>query len=652
MSTVRLLALLMVLVAAAVLARMSGQIIFPAVVCAAAFVGVWDRVAPRVPQRMEVRLAMAVAVVFLLRWLLLPAPRLGVSGGYTSIGILDYSRAYPIAQALLTWQVMLLFLRRGDGFPRVLPVYAVLVMIMAGTFPAAGFDAWRDGVFQAGSLAIAALTGVYFTVTTPRNRTGERPARGTGKATVAILAVVLALGWGLGTAFYRYGDRFDQRLAEWLSERNAPAAMGFPDNGRIGSISSRKSLDSDYVALRVTSESSPDYLRGKAYDTYASGSWTSAETFREIDPVDGAAPVTAPSQHWFSLAPANEMRAKNMMTVERVLELEGTLFTRLESEYVSANANPLKVDRHDVPLSNQVMPGLSYSIAGTFGRGRPITLEDRESFVATPRDLDARIQELAEAVTSECATDAERVNAVVWYVQQTCSYDLRAGAGASRDPVVAFLFETRRGHCELFASSVVLLLRAAGVPCRYATGFLAAEQNTFGEYWVARNRDAHAWVEVYFPDRGWVTVEATPPSGVPRGTATWFAQLWDFAGYAPQRLLTVAQTLRLSRFISSVAVIFVVLLLTSAIVWRLWRSRRAVIEHPEDPAVIALHRLLQKMDRTLNDRGLVRADIETLHGFARRVEAGGDAESAGWYRMYAEARYGMRGEVAERLVKG
>ena len=79
--------------------------------------------------------------------------------------------------------------------------------------------------------------------------------------------------------------------------------------------------------------------------------------------------------------------------------------------------------------------------------------------------------------------------------------------GAS--PIDAFLFTTRRGFCEHYASSFVFLMRAAGVPARVVTGYQGGEINTVGNYLTVRQSDAHAWAEIWLKDRGWVRVDPT-----------------------------------------------------------------------------------------------------------------------------------------------
>jgi transglutaminase-like putative cysteine protease len=90
------------------------------------------------------------------------------------------------------------------------------------------------------------------------------------------------------------------------------------------------------------------------------------------------------------------------------------------------------------------------------------------------------------------------------------------------DRIDDFLFRTRRGFCEHYAASFVFLMRAAGVPARVVAGYQGGEQSPLGDYWLVRQLDAHAWVEVWLPGSGWVEVDPTAavaPDRIQRGAA-------------------------------------------------------------------------------------------------------------------------------------
>src|SRR5207302_4337115 len=77
-------------------------------------------------------------------------------------------------------------------------------------------------------------------------------------------------------------------------------------------------------------------------------------------------------------------------------------------------------------------------------------------------------------------------------------------------PISTFLFSAKAGHCEYFASSMAILLRAAGIPTRIVNGFLMGEYNPVGDDYIIRQSDAHSWVEVYVPGHGWMEFDPTP----------------------------------------------------------------------------------------------------------------------------------------------
>src|SRR6185295_16854860 len=89
---------------------------------------------------------------------------------------------------------------------------------------------------------------------------------------------------------------------------------------------------------------------------------------------------------------------------------------------------------------------------------------------------------------------------------------------AGRAPLDAFLFDTKEGYCQHFAGAMALLLRMGGVPARVATGFSPGGFSKRRDAWIVRDTDAHAWVEAWFDDLGWVTYDpADDAAGIPGG---------------------------------------------------------------------------------------------------------------------------------------
>ena len=142
---------------------------------------------------------------------------------------------------------------------------------------------------------------------------------------------------------------------------------------------------------------------------------------------------------------------------------------------------------------------------------------DRDSpYLSLPGGLEGRerLIELLTTITKGRTTDMDTARAIETYLRTNYRYTLNPRRGAGRTPLEDFLFFTREGYCEHYATAMVVLLRLAGIPSRIVTGFLQGEWNSFGNYLLVRQQDAHTWVEAYINTRGWMIFDPTPPAGV------------------------------------------------------------------------------------------------------------------------------------------
>ena len=124
--------------------------------------------------------------------------------------------------------------------------------------------------------------------------------------------------------------------------------------------------------------------------------------------------------------------------------------------------------------------------------------------------LDPRIIQLAKSVTAQARTPFDKVIAIEGHLRSKYTYTLNLTGKPGDDPLTHFLFETRAGHCEYFASALTIMLRTLGIPAREVNGFLPGEYNDLAGDYIVRASDAHSWVEVYFPGDGWITFDPTP----------------------------------------------------------------------------------------------------------------------------------------------
>ena len=148
-------------------------------------------------------------------------------------------------------------------------------------------------------------------------------------------------------------------------------------------------------------------------------------------------------------------------------------------------------------------------------------------------NLDPRITALAVQIGSKQKNDYDKAANIESYLRAHYSYTLDLSGPEPQDPLADFFFVRRSGNCEYFASAMTVMLRALGIPARYITGFAPGEYNDVGGDYIVRESDAHAWVEVYFTDYGWIAFDPTPPSNEDRSSM--FARLgmyWDWFQFA------------------------------------------------------------------------------------------------------------------------
>ena len=124
------------------------------------------------------------------------------------------------------------------------------------------------------------------------------------------------------------------------------------------------------------------------------------------------------------------------------------------------------------------------------------------------------------------------------------SYTLNPPNIELSDPIGSFLFVSKKGYCEYFASAMAIMLRTLGVPARLVNGFQTGSYNRFGKDFVVRARDAHSWVEVYFPRYGWIPFDPTPPDPNPAIASQWtiISTPWSFSGAMGHQLRLLPPT--------------------------------------------------------------------------------------------------------------
>ncbi|MFO7729014.1 MAG: DUF3488 and transglutaminase-like domain-containing protein [Desulfonatronovibrio sp.] len=180
------------------------------------------------------------------------------------------------------------------------------------------------------------------------------------------------------------------------------------------------------------------------------------------------------------------------------------------------DVSPVNYNRdRSVKMDDIVETAIRYQVHSVREDKTPISSRERSAGTAVPPGLDQQIVDLAREL-GEQADDSGSVAREImsYFSSRDFQYSLSSPAGFSQGQTLAeFLFETRTGYCELYAAAMTLLLRLNNVPSRVVVGYLGGEFNPVGGYWVVRDSMAHAWVEAWVDDRGWVLRDPTRALG-------------------------------------------------------------------------------------------------------------------------------------------
>jgi transglutaminase-like putative cysteine protease len=144
----------------------------------------------------------------------------------------------------------------------------------------------------------------------------------------------------------------------------------------------------------------------------------------------------------------------------------------------------------------------------TAGNSYPAWIAPR--YVELPDRLPERVKLLAQTVALPYSTAYDKASAIETYLRRSITYDDQIAAPpAGRDPVDYVLFDSRQGYCDYYASAMAIMLRTLGIPARLASGYAQGTYSSAKQAYVVSQKDAHTWVEVFFPRYGWIEFEPT-----------------------------------------------------------------------------------------------------------------------------------------------
>ncbi|MCB9585401.1 MAG: DUF3488 domain-containing protein [Polyangiaceae bacterium] len=331
-----------------------------------------------------------------------------------------------------------------------------------------------------------------------------------------------------------------------LNHGRAERMIGFSDRVDLGGVGKLRSDPT--IAMRIEYDGLPEnppprlalYLRGTAFDKYDGRSWSRTQVLRvpaaredgnylisrapdpsdrhmtiDLEPIDPPVVFLPPDAVAIHLANRGETTVGG----------SPLLFSGPEGEFKYRTRDERGV-RYEVWTPTSVPAPVS-----------ELQATERQRYLALPPSLPGRVAQLARDWVGSETDPAKQAKIIETKLRTEYSYDLASPSGSQENPLDHFLFESKRGHCEFYSTAMAVLLRTLSVPSRNVTGFIGGTYNRFGHFYAVRQGDAHSWVEVYLPKKGWTRFDPTPPgNSAPRSELNGaLAFVRDFVEASAQR---------------------------------------------------------------------------------------------------------------------
>ena len=479
---------------------------------------------------------------------------------------------------------------------------------------------------------LAYLVGVcWLTTATLLRLTSSGPAPG-WRRSLRYGGRVLVQALPLALVFWLLFPRFAGPL--WhIPNDSQTAASGLSDSMSPGDITQLALSDEVAFRARFVGATPPNrelYWRGPVLDVFDGHTWSRSQTY----PASAAAlkPLGPAYQYTVMMEPHRHrwifmLDWPNTWNLPRA-ELSGD-YTLMEAE----------------PLARPVdVLGTSYTQVQSTG---PLSARMRNRDLRLPGDRNPRTTALARELRSTHTDDMEFVQTVLAMFRQQPFFYTLTPPKLSDDSVDDFLFNTKRGFCGHYASAFAVLARAAGIPARVVTGYQGGTLNPYGDYWILRQSDAHAWTEIWIDGRGWVRIDPTAaiaPERVEHGLADvasadespvsawqsrtrWFTglrlrfdavkEMWrerilDYDQDSQRKLL---QFLKIPDPDGQKLVMVLAIAMSLVLGWLTWQIRRELSASSKDETVRAYARLCAKLAAA----GIARLPHEGPEAYALRV---------------------------------
>ena len=337
---------------------------------------------------------------------------------------------------------------------------------------------------------------------------------------------------GCGALLFFLLPRFS--FGYWQPGIGPQRLSGFSDDVELGEIGRLQLSNRPVMHVRIQS-SSPAAAPGSLYLYWTGRVLTDFDGRGWYDPQRARPTRTVFGQMQFPVPPRAFAYPQRTVRYQVMLNPVGSdvLFFAPQLRQISTHLPRIGVEpTGTLSRVHGTFGEMSYTAVSTIGSppgadlrklGRNYPPLIRKQYLELPPGLDPRIAALARRVAGRLPDPYAQMRALTRYLRTHYRYSLNLRARGP-DPLADFLFRVRAGNCEYFASALAVMGRMLGIPTRVVNGFAGGEYNRVSGDYVLRGRDAHSWVQAYFPTREgglWRRFDATPASADAAGWSQW-----------------------------------------------------------------------------------------------------------------------------------
>ena len=281
----------------------------------------------------------------------------------------------------------------------------------------------------------------------------------------------------------------------------ATGNTGLSNSMAPGSIS--RLLESTEIAFRVKFDGAPPtndklYWRGPVFGTFGGRAWSPlSQRLNEAPAVSIQGDARSIVSYTVTLEPNNR---------DWLFALEAPATPPVTGEFSARITPEMQIVASDLVRQRVRYDMRSYT---SYRFNAQASESERRNWLDLPLTYNPRTLGLAEEIRTRSGNDADRVRATLEHLRRGGYEYTLSPPRLGRNSVDEFLFDTRQGYCEHYASAFVFLMRALDIPARVVTGYQGGELNPVDGFMTVRQSDAHAWSEVWLQGRGWVRVDPT-----------------------------------------------------------------------------------------------------------------------------------------------